>query len=106
MAKAGIVSRIFAALALAMLVTTTLAHSDDYPSRPITLVVPWGPGGGSDQMGRAVAKILQDTLKTTSVPVVNVPGADGNSGMVKLTDERRGRIHARPSSSPILSSET
>src|SRR5580658_6551168 len=84
MAKLRIVSRIFAALALAMLVTATVARSDDYPSRPITLVVPWGAGGGSDQMGRAVAKILQDTLKSTSVPVVNVPGADGNSGMVKL----------------------
>jgi len=84
MTKFGLFSRIFAALALAMLVTTSFARSDDYPSRPITLVVPWGPGGGSDQMGRAVAKILQDTLKSTSVPVVNVPGADGNSGMVKL----------------------
>lgn len=84
MTKLRTFSRIFAALALAMLVTAACARSDDYPSRPITLVVPWGPGGGSDQMGRAVAKILQDTLKSTSVPVVNVPGADGNSGMVKV----------------------
>jgi tripartite-type tricarboxylate transporter receptor subunit TctC len=35
-------------------------------------------------MGRAVAKVMQDALKATSVPVINVPGADGNSGMVKL----------------------
>jgi tripartite-type tricarboxylate transporter receptor subunit TctC len=84
MTKPTFFSRVLAGLALAMLVTTSFARSDDFPSRPITLVVPWGPGGGSDQMGRAVAKILQDTLKTTSVPVINVPGADGNSGMVKL----------------------
>lgn len=59
---------------------------DQYPTRPITLIVPWGTGGGADQMGRAVAKVLQDTLKTASVPVVNVPGADGNTGMVKLVE--------------------
>ena len=58
--------------------------ADDYPSRPITMVVPWGPGGGSDQVGRAVAKSLQDVLKGTSIPVINVPGADGNDGMVRL----------------------
>jgi tripartite-type tricarboxylate transporter receptor subunit TctC len=60
------------------------AQNADYPSRPISLIVPWGPGGGADQMGRAVAKVLQDTLASASVPVINVPGADGNNGMVKL----------------------
>jgi tripartite-type tricarboxylate transporter receptor subunit TctC len=60
--------------------------ADEFPSRPITLIVPWGPGGGSDQVGRAVAKSLQDVLKGTSVPVINVPGADGNDGMVKLVN--------------------
>lgn len=59
------------------------AAQEAYPSRPITLIVPWGPGGGSDQLGRAVAKTLQDVIKA-SVPVINVPGADGNDGMVKL----------------------
>ncbi len=35
-------------------------------------------------MARALAKTFQETLKTASVPVINVPGADGNTGMVKL----------------------
>lgn len=60
------------------------AAQESYPSRPITLIVPWGAGGGADQMGRAVAKELEVVLKTASVPVINVPGADGNNGMVKL----------------------
>ena len=80
----------FAASMLGALGAATIAKpefvraEDAYPSRPITLIVPWGPGGGSDQVGRAVAKVLQDVLKGTSVPVINVPGADGNDGMVKL----------------------
>lgn len=59
------------------------AFAEDYPTRPITLIVPWGPGGGSDQVGRAVAKAMEPVIKV-SIPVINVPGADGNDGMVKL----------------------
>ncbi|MGA3036458.1 MAG: tripartite tricarboxylate transporter substrate binding protein [Vulcanimicrobiaceae bacterium] len=84
MNRLGFLSRTVMGVAPAMLLSSAVARADDYPSRPITMVVPWGPGGGSDQMGRAVAKVLQDTLKATSVPVINVPGADGNSGMVKM----------------------
>ena len=59
------------------------AFAEDYPTRPITLIVPWGPGGGSDQVGRAVAKAMEPVIKV-SIPVINVPGADGNDGIVKL----------------------
>jgi tripartite-type tricarboxylate transporter receptor subunit TctC len=54
-----------------------------YPSRPIEMIVPWGPGGGSDQTGRKIAKLLEAELKV-SLPVVNVPGATGNTGILKL----------------------
>jgi TRAP-type uncharacterized transport system substrate-binding protein len=54
-----------------------------YPSRPIEMIVPWGPGGGSDQTGRKIAKLLENELKV-SLPVVNVPGATGNTGIIKL----------------------
>ena len=66
--------------------TSSTAVADDFPSRPITLIVPWGPGGGADQMGRAVAAVMQESLKSATVPVVNVPGADGNDGIVKLVE--------------------
>ena len=56
---------------------------EKYPSRPIELIVPWGPGGGSDQTGRMIAGLLEAELKV-SVPVVNVPGGTGNTGMTKL----------------------
>ncbi|MGZ9059512.1 MAG: tripartite tricarboxylate transporter substrate binding protein, partial [Burkholderiaceae bacterium] len=61
-----------------------LVHAQDkYPSRPIELVVPWGPGGGADQLARRVSKLVEADLKA-SMPVINVPGATGNTGMAKL----------------------
>ena len=63
---------------------------DKYPSRPIDVIVPWGPGGGADQLARLTAKIVEPALKT-SLPVVNVPGATGATGMAKLlTDQADG----------------
>ncbi len=61
-----------------------LAFSQDkYPSRPIDVIVPWGPGGGADQLARLTAKLIEPMIKT-SFPVVNVPGATGATGMAKL----------------------
>ncbi|HZQ63183.1 MAG TPA: tripartite tricarboxylate transporter substrate binding protein [Casimicrobiaceae bacterium] len=56
---------------------------EKYPTRPIEFIVPWGPGGGADQVARKAGKMMEDDLKT-SFPVVNVPGATGNTGMAKL----------------------
>jgi tripartite-type tricarboxylate transporter receptor subunit TctC len=69
-------------VAVALLPTVTTAQ-DKYPSRPIELIVPWGAGGGADQLARRVSKLLEPDLKT-SIPVINVPGATGNTGMTKL----------------------
>lgn len=62
----------------------SFVHAQDkYPSRPIELIVPWGPGGGADQLARRLGKLLEPDLKV-SIPVINVPGATGNTGMTKL----------------------
>lgn len=52
-------------------------------NRPIEMIVPWGPGGGADVLGRIVARWLETDLKTT-VPVVNLPGASGMIGLGRL----------------------
>jgi tripartite-type tricarboxylate transporter receptor subunit TctC len=55
----------------------------EYPERPIELVVPWGPGGGADQLARLISKLAEPMLGQ-GVPVINVPGATGGTGMAKL----------------------
>ena len=59
---------------------------EKYPSKPIQLIIPWGPSGGSDQTGRLIANQLEQELKI-SVPVINMPGATGNIGMQKLLSD-------------------
>jgi len=51
-----------------------------FPKRPITLIVPYGAGGGSDQLSRAMATALE---KVVGVPVkvVNKPGGSGVAGL-------------------------
>jgi tripartite-type tricarboxylate transporter receptor subunit TctC len=56
---------------------------EKYPARPIEFIVPWGPGGGADQLARKAGKILEGILNV-SLPVVNVPGATGGSGIAKM----------------------
>ena len=58
-------------------VGTPLA-AQDYPSRPIQMIVPWGAGGGTDAVGRVFASLLQEDL---GVPV-NVVNRTGGSGVV------------------------
>jgi tripartite-type tricarboxylate transporter receptor subunit TctC len=60
----------------------------EYPNRPITLVCPWSPGGGTDRVSREVAALLEDELQ---VPV-NVINATGGSG---VTGHTRGAL-AKP----------
>jgi tripartite-type tricarboxylate transporter receptor subunit TctC len=70
-------------LVLAALALAPMAARAEYPERPIELIVPWGPGGGADQLARLVSKLAEPLLKQ-GIPVVNVPGATGATGMAKL----------------------
>jgi tripartite-type tricarboxylate transporter receptor subunit TctC len=82
-------SLLIAGTTLALAPGLALAQ-DKYPTRPVNIIVPWGPGGGADQLARLTAKLVESELKT-SFPVVNVPGATGATGMAKLlTDQADG----------------
>ena len=70
-------------LLLVAAIALPVLAQEKYPSRPIEFIVPWGPGGGSDQTARKIGKLLETELNV-SVPIINTPGATGNSGMAKL----------------------
>lgn len=55
-----------------------------YPEQPVTLIVPYPPGGTTDIAARAVANAMQEHLGQTLV-VENKPGAGGNVGMALLS---------------------
>ena len=74
---AGTIAGAVAALTLALGNTTALAQN--YPSRPITLIVPWGAGGGTDATARIIASLLEKDLGQP-VTVVNRTGGSGVVG--------------------------
>lgn len=65
-------------VALASVPATVLAQAD-YPSKPITLIVPFPPGGVTDVVGREIAQNLSKQLKQPVI-VENKAGAGGNIG--------------------------
>jgi len=72
------------ALPCALMVSTPLQPAfaegvDDWPSRPVRIIVPYAAGGGSDALGRLVAKQLSETFKQPFV-VENRAGAAGTIG--------------------------
>jgi len=70
-------------IAVAGALTVSANAQEKYPSRPIEFVVPWGPGGGADQLARKIAPGLEKTLGV-SLPVINAPGATGQTGLTKM----------------------
>lgn len=71
-------------LAAAGLLTALGAQAQaDYPNRPVTLIVPYGAGGTTDQLARALGDALSRQLGQTIV-VENKPGANGTMGVMQL----------------------
>lgn len=67
------------AVFVAALLWAAVAVGQDYPSRPIRIIVGYSPGGGVDIMSRAVAQKLTESLGQPA-PVENRPGANGMVG--------------------------
>lgn len=81
-------NRVFSALSRAVLVSAIVTASpfavaQDYPSRPIKLVIPYTPGGSIDTIGRMVADHLQRQLGQ-SIVIENQGGAAGLLGSLTV----------------------
>ncbi|NVO16201.1 MAG: hypothetical protein HXX10_19380 [Rhodoplanes sp.] len=69
-------------MAAATLLCPRPARSQTYPDRPITLVIPFAPGGGTDVLARILAPVLAEKLGGTIV-IETVSGAAGNMGSAR-----------------------
>jgi len=75
--------RIAALLFAALFVALPAAAQEAYPNKPITLIVPYAPGGGSDLLGRVLAEGLRARLGETVV-VQNLAGAGSVVGSMQV----------------------
>src|SRR6266571_7452466 len=73
--------RIFTILLISWAVAASA--QDSYPSKPVTMVNPFPPGGVVDIVGRPLAALMEKTLKQPVV-MVNRPGAGGAVGMASV----------------------
>jgi tripartite-type tricarboxylate transporter receptor subunit TctC len=73
-------SRLVLSAFLAPALFAGAAVAQVYPAKPIRLIVPFPPGGGTDIAARTIANKLTDSVKWTFV-VENKPGAGGNLGV-------------------------
>src|SRR3982074_2818114 len=59
-----------------------IARAQTYPTRPVRLIVPFGPAGATDVVGRIVGEYLSRTLGPQFV-IENVAGAGGTTGTIR-----------------------
>jgi len=71
-----------AAGAVALPTVSRLAWAQAYPTRPVTMIVPFAPGGATDVVGRIVGEYLSRTLGQQFV-IENVAGAGGTTGTTR-----------------------
>lgn len=72
-----------AALAAAAMTAGPVMAQGDYPSKAINVIVPFGAGGGFDQMVRALQPVLEEKLGVP-LAIQNSPGAGGRRGSIEL----------------------
>jgi len=78
-------NRAFAIAFGALLATTLQASAQNFPSRPLTMIIPFAAGGPTDVLGRVVAQRMSELLGQ-QVVVENVGGAGGMTGSKRVAD--------------------
>jgi tripartite-type tricarboxylate transporter receptor subunit TctC len=75
---------LIAAMAAASVAGLAPAAAQTFPSRPVTMIIPFAAGGPTDVVGRIVAEAMSRSLGQTVV-IENVAGAGGTTGSTRLT---------------------
>src|SRR5262245_38885959 len=87
---------------LSLLVYSIAPAQEPWPNRPVRIVVPSSPGGGTDVYARLIAQALGDSLKQQFV-VENRPGASGNIGAAAVAKAPPDGYTFLVSANPALS---
>ncbi len=74
-----------AGASLGLLALSPVALAQSYPTKPLTMIVAFPAGGGSDVIGRLVGKAMQDSLGQPII-VENVVGVGGSLGVLKAAN--------------------
>ncbi|WFU35706.1 tripartite tricarboxylate transporter substrate binding protein [Bradyrhizobium brasilense] len=74
---------VFVAALLTVSMSGSYADAEDYPARPVRIIVPFGPGGPADVVARQIGSILQESLGQPFV-VENRTGAGGVIGTLEV----------------------
>jgi tripartite-type tricarboxylate transporter receptor subunit TctC len=77
----------FAAKAAALPALTRVAMAQSYPSRPITMIVPFPAGGAADVIGRIIVERMREPLGQPII-IENIGGADGSIGVGRTARAR------------------
>ena len=77
--------KVLAALAATIFALTVPAKADDYPSRSMTMIIPFAAGGPTDVLGRMVAGRMSEILHQ-NVIVENINGAGGQTGSLRVAN--------------------
>jgi tripartite-type tricarboxylate transporter receptor subunit TctC len=83
--KTWIQRLIVSSAALAMSVTSAIASAQNFPSKPLSMIVAFPAGGGSDVIGRLVAKGMGESLGQQII-VENVVGVGGSLGVLRAAN--------------------
>jgi tripartite-type tricarboxylate transporter receptor subunit TctC len=76
-------SRRFIAMALAVMAGLPMARAQDFPNRPVTMIIPFAAGGPQDTLGRILAQRMGEVLGQQIV-IENVGGAGGMTGSLRV----------------------
>ena len=76
-------SRTLIALTIATALSASHAQAQNWPTRPVTMVVPYAAGGPIDTIGRIMAQRLSEVLGQTVI-VENIGGAGGMTGAARV----------------------
>lgn len=89
------------AFTVAMSLGSPLTSAASFPTKEIKLIVPWGPGGATDLMARAMQPIFKEKFGATLV-VINKPGGGSAVGLAELITSKPDGYTLGVASSSIL----